>query len=47
MMMQKMKKAAVGKAKSMPPMSKGAKAKGAKPMAKGMMNSMMRTKKGY
>ena len=43
MMMQKMKKAAVGKAKSMPPMSKNAKAKGAKPMAKGMM----RTKKGY
>ena len=47
MMMQKMKKAAVGKAKSMPPMSKGSKAKGAKPMAMGMMKSMMRAKKGY
>ena len=50
MMMQKMKKAVVGKAKSMSPMSKGSKAKGAKgakPMAMGMMKSMMRAKKGY
>ena len=46
-MMQKMKKAAVGKAKSMSSMSKGAKAKSAKPMAKGMMKGMMQAKKGY